>query len=179
MKITGGEARGRIVPSPAGRKVRPTSSKMRQALFNILNTRIDNADFLDVFAGSGLMGIEALSRGAAHLIAVDEDRVLASNIQAVARSMGYDAKVITGDFRRVIPNMGGQEFDIIFADPPYGTDFGSLTVALVEEHQLLNDGGILVVEHSVRNCPECVGPVLKRADYRRYGESAFSFFTRE
>jgi 16S rRNA (guanine(966)-N(2))-methyltransferase RsmD len=149
---------------------------MRQALFNILSARIANADFLDIFAGSGLVGLEALSRGVASLTAIEEDRVLAHNIQAAVAQMGYEAEIIATDFRRAIPTINGRKFDIIFADPPYGTSFGSEVLSLVAAHKLLKPGGILVVEHSARACPHYEGDILRPEDYRRYGQSAFSFF---
>src|SRR5881628_2830881 len=119
LRITGGEARGRSISGPIGLEARPTASKIRQAFFNILHERINGARFLDLFAGTGLMGIEALSRGAHQLVAVYESRKMTKMIQANLAKIGYEAEVISADVRRVIPILETDSFDIIFADPPY------------------------------------------------------------
>lgn len=176
IRITGGEARGRAITSPAHKGVRPTASKMRQALFNILAPKVAEARFLDVFAGTGLVGLEALSRGAASLTAIEQNRALALSIRVAAQNLGYDADVTVADFRRALPGLAGKKFDIIFADPPYRAEFGQEVLAMVTENNLLDDDGVLVVEHLNQNKLAVDSLPLEQVDRRQYGQSAFSFF---
>lgn len=175
IRITGGNERGRGVPSPQAKGVRPTASKMRQALFNILGARVQDARFLDVFAGTGLIGLEALSRGVASLTAIEQNRSLVQGIKMAARSLGYEAEIMPGDFRAAMPRLAGRKFDIIFADPPYKTDFAQMVLLLVVENHLLKDDGVLVVEH-LNGCHIVGSEPLTQIDRRQYGQSAFSFF---
>ena len=176
MRITGGEARGRCITSPEGLAVRPTGAKIRQALFNILSARIEGARFLDVFAGTGLMGLEALSRGCNDVVFIEESRRMTEAIHSSLTVLGYEAKVMTGDFRRLLPAFGPQEFDIIFADPPYKSPFGKLLVEAVERHDLLAEGGVLVVEHLRGNQLPVGISLLQKVDQRFYGQTGLSFF---
>src|SRR5262249_16481896 len=116
MIITGGQARGRRIASPEGLAVRPTASKIRQALFNILGVRIKKAHFLDIFAGTGMMGLEALSRGAAELTVVEESRKMVRAIEASLLRLGYEsqAQIYTADFRQLLPTLTPHQFDVIF-----------------------------------------------------------------
>jgi 16S rRNA (guanine966-N2)-methyltransferase len=176
MRITGGEARGRSITSPEGLAVRPTGAKIRQAFFNILGQRIEGARFLDVFAGTGMMGLEALSRGCNDVVFVEESRRMTDAIQSSLGELGYEAKVMTGDFRRLLPGFGPREFDIIFADPPYKSPFGKLVVEVIERHELLAEGGVLVVEHLRGNQLPVEINLLQKVDQRNYGQTGLSFF---
>lgn len=147
LRITGGQARGRSIESPQGLDVRPTSSKIRQALFNILGARVSGANFLDLFAGSGLMGMEAMSRGAASLTAVEESGKLANAIEKALERLDLEGEVIRGDVRDVVNNLPKLYFDIVFADPPYKSSLGKTVVQLVAKKRILKREGILVVEH--------------------------------
>lgn len=177
MRITGGEARGRAVVAPKGLAVRPTGSKVRQALFNILGGRIHEARFLDVCAGTGLMGLEALSRGAGSLISVEENRQAVKAIEESIKLLGYDAEVIAGDFRQVLPVLEPRSFDMVFADPPYSCPFINSIPLLVDKFDLLDDGGVLVIEH-LRSLmlPDEIGR-LQRDQVRNYGQTSLSFFS--
>ncbi len=150
MIITGGEARGRRIACPENAEVRPTASKIRQAFFNILGERVTDARFLDIFAGSGLMGFEALSRGARSLVAIEESKKLVAAIRKCAKKLGFEheAEVLQGDFRRAIEWLPTGEFDIAFADPPYNSPFPSSVAYLFERNQLLIPGGVLPIEHT-------------------------------
>ncbi len=183
MKITAGQFRGRSVHCPAGLDVRPTSSKVRQAFFNILGTKVRGAAFLDIFAGSGLMGFEALSRGAAYVAFIEESRdqgrAIDKTIAMFAQQAG-EAELILGDFRRVLPDLKRQsKFDLIFADPPYKRRYGATVLALVEEHALLGEGGLTIIEH-FRDDPlpdQSPDGNLMKCDYRVYGQTALTFFS--
>jgi 16S rRNA (guanine(966)-N(2))-methyltransferase RsmD len=149
---------------------------MRQALFNILGARTPGARFLDIFAGTGLIGLEALSRGAASLTAIEQNRPLAANIKIAAQNLGYEAEIISGDFREALPTLEGRVFEIIFADPPYEAGFERQTLALVAKHHLLNEQGLVVIEHLSRNEVLYKELPFRQIDRRQYGQSAFSFY---
>lgn len=176
MRITGGEARGRIVPSPEGLAVRPTASKIRQAFFNILQTRVSDCDFLDIFAGSGLMGLEALSRGAKSLTSIESDRRMTRALEDCLKNLGYEADVICGDYRHVLTTLPPLQFDIIFADPPYKTNYPNGVVEMVEKCALLKDEGVLAIEHNRDFKFNQTERALKMYDRRQYGTTAISFF---
>ena len=177
MRITGGEARGRNIGGPSGRDVRPTSSKVRQALFNIVGARIKDARFLDICAGSGLVGLEAMSRGAKALTSVEQNKVMATNLAATAKQLGYAIRVLPLNFKTALPLLHGQKFDLIFADPPYRS---GLTRAILNEickHELLAEGGLLIVEHLTNATADLGKTPLIKFDTRSYGQTALSFFT--
>ncbi|MBX9667600.1 MAG: 16S rRNA (guanine(966)-N(2))-methyltransferase RsmD [Candidatus Obscuribacterales bacterium] len=179
LRITGGGARGRVITSPRGLEVRPTSSKIRQALFNILSGRLNNAKFLDLFAGSGLMGMEALSRGAKSLVAVELERTLADNIKESLDQFGFEGDVITGDVRQVLSEMRGQKFDIIFADPPYKSGLAGSTVQLVDRYGLLQEDGLLIIEHAKSADLPVEKISVKLTKQREYGRTCLSFFDKQ
>src|SRR6185369_11018132 len=148
IRITGGEARGRTVPSPHEEGVRPTASKIRQAFFNILGAKTADADFLDIFAGTGLMGLEAASRGARSVTSIEENRRMGKAIESCFHHLGYEPSVIVGDFRKILSNFQPDAFDIIYADPPYQSRFAASVTELVDKLGLLRVSGIFAVEHA-------------------------------
>lgn len=178
MRITGGTARGRSVESPVGLEIRPTGAKVRQALFNILAWRMSGARFLDICAGTGLIGIEALSRGAGSLISVEENRAVAKAVENSLRKLKLDGEVICGDWRRVLPILEPKSFDIIFADPPYKSPHIKEIPLSVEKYDLLDEGGLLVIEHlkGYKFSDDCT--VLALQSTRNYGQTSLSFFCR-
>ncbi len=178
MRITGGTARGRAISGPVGLEARPTASKMRQALFNILRNNLEGARFLDLFAGTGLMGMEALSRGAGSLVCVEENKRLARGIEADLKRLGFEGEVICADVRKVLPVLEPDSFDIIYADPPYGSRLYASVLHGVGKHELLSPDGVLVIEHAAKVELESEKDNLVEFDRRHYGQSSFSFFRR-
>lgn len=178
LRITGGECRGRVITGPEGLEVRPTASKIRQAFFNIISNRIVDARFVDVCAGSGLMGIEALSRGAQSLIAIEENRRFAQAIEKNCEKFGYKqrSEVICGDARKVLALLNPNEADVIFADPPYKSQLAEPILRAVDKNQLLAQGGILVIEHAIDMPPPDSLNTLQMYDRRKYGQTAVSFY---
>jgi 16S rRNA (guanine(966)-N(2))-methyltransferase RsmD len=179
MKITGGEAKGRNIVLPPGKDVRPTASKMRQALFNIIARRVEGSSFLDVFAGSGLMGMEALSRGASSLVQIEQNKQMAQAIQKSAELLGYRSEVLSLDFRQAFKLLSGRKFDIIFADPPYKTNFAQSVLHGVNHQALLEPDGILIIEHLFQTEFDLTEYELEFVERRKYGQSAFSFWCRK
>lgn len=155
MRIFAGALKNRVLKSPKGLSTRPTMGMVREALFNICQYRIEGALFLDLFAGSGAMGLEALSRGAARAVFVEINRecvqCISDNIQKVG--MAEQAQVLQGDVFAKIKALEkmGRAFDIIYADPPYekgqeGLQYGEKLVRAIDESALLKPGGLFFIE---------------------------------
>ena len=147
MRIIAGEFKGRRLESPADYSVRPTTDKVKEALFSILSQQIWGSRVLDLFAGTGNLGIEALSRGAAECVFCDSSRDSIKLIKSnIAHCKAQGARVIPGDFRKTLANLDGQ-FDIILLDPPYDKEFLEPAFELIREHNLLAEDGVIVAEH--------------------------------
>lgn len=177
MRIVGGSLGGRVLRAPPGRDTRPTSEKVREALFNILGS-VEGDHVLDLFAGSGALGIEALSRGAAHVTFVDGGKAALTAVRANLAQLGIAdrAQVIAGDAvataARLVPTT---PWRLVFVDPPYASDLAQKAVlALRPEH--LSPGAVIVIEHDRRNAPPDALGSLLRTDQRRYGDTLVSFF---
>jgi 16S rRNA (guanine966-N2)-methyltransferase len=181
MRITGGDCRGRVINGPDGLAVRPTASKVRQAFFNILSNKIEGAVFVDVCAGSGLMGFEALSRGAAGLILIEENKRLAQAIKENVKLLGFTgvAEVIIGDARRVLPLLGAGEADIIFVDPPYKAKLATPILQTADTADLLKSDGVFAIEHANDDRLPEETHKLVCYDRRKYGQTAVSFYRKK
>ncbi|MEW6077696.1 MAG: 16S rRNA (guanine(966)-N(2))-methyltransferase RsmD [Thermodesulfobacteriota bacterium] len=179
LKIIGGRCRGRSLVSPRGMAVRPTAGRVREAIFNILFSRIDNAVVLDLFAGTGAMGIEALSRGAARAVFVDSRpealAVIRQNLQACGLSSA--AGIIRQDATRNLSGLVHLQlmFDIVFMDPPYNRDTVGKALAALAGTVLLKPGSMVVLEHSPREPAEEESGRFHLLDQRRYGQTVVSF----
>lgn len=183
MRISAGEHRGRRLQSPKGTKTRPTSDLLRQALFNILGARIQGARVLDLFAGTGAIGLEAVSRGAASATFVEADRRAVASLQAnlAALNLTKRARVVVADILPALTRLqaAGGTFDCIFLDPPYASDLATRCIETLADGRLLSDNGALVTQAFHKTAlPERIG-VLRRAWRRRYGESSLTLYTKE
>jgi 16S rRNA (guanine966-N2)-methyltransferase len=177
MRIVGGSLGGRVLRAPPGAATRPTSEKVREAMFNILGD-VAGTQVLDMFAGSGALGIEALSRGAAHATFIDQAKPALAVVRANLRDLGLEdrATVLVGDAvalgARHVP---ASPWQLVFVDPPYRSD---LAVRAVQTLAHLAPDAVIVVEHDRRNAPpENLGSLL-RTDQRRYGDTLVSFYRR-
>lgn len=179
MRIIGGEARGRPIRLPVGCRIRPTADRVKESLFNILNP-VEGAYFLDIYAGCGNVGLEALSRGARGSVFVEKDPRLADAIRENLRLLGYErqGEVIAAGAEQGLRRLGkrGERFDVLFADPPYDEDFLPEILGCLEGAELLAENGIIVLQHSVREDPkESITQTLVMTDQRRYGDTLLSF----
>ncbi|HVN04933.1 MAG TPA: 16S rRNA (guanine(966)-N(2))-methyltransferase RsmD [Bryobacteraceae bacterium] len=170
MRVIGGEFRSRRLKTLPGLGTRPTPDRLRETLFNILAPRIADAVFVDAYAGTGAVGIEALSRGAARCIFLERSKAAVDVIRDNLHALGITehANVVVG---KVLVSLGRQRADIIFLDPPYNmeTEYAS---ALAEAHAPL-----VIAQHSVRFDPgETHGP-LRRSRVVRQGDNALSFYS--
>ena len=186
MRVIAGKYRGRNLKSPASLEVRPTSDRLRETLFNVIAPRIEDARFLDLCAGSGAVGIEALSRGAAHVTFVDRSRKMCSLIRSnldLCRIEEEDTKVVhseTQDYlRRAIGQTRavGRPWDLVFFDPPYAIEYSPiLEIFGSQASSLLSPGGLLIVEHHHKTAlPEKLHGI-RRTRVLKQGDSALSFY---
>ncbi len=180
MRIIGGRVGGRTLKAPKGASTRPTSDKVREAIFNILGSLTEPpARVLDLYAGSGALALEALSRGAGAAVLVDAERDACDLIRVNAGALGLSVEVVCSPVVRWLAKEAGGAFGWIFLDPPYGShETGELDKALdlVAKKGLLDASGIAVAEHDWRQAPdERYGP-LALFDRRRYGQTAVSFY---
>ncbi len=174
MRVIAGEFRSRRLKSIPGAATRPTPDRLRETLFDILAPRIEGATFLDAYAGTGAVGIEALSRGAAHAYFLERNRGALEVIRENLASLGLEARatVITGPVMLTLPRYHA---DIVFLDPPYDQE-REYTAAL--ETLSENPPGLLVVQHSIRaKLPDQHG-TLHRSRTVRQGDNALSFYAR-
>lgn len=181
MRVIAGSLRGRKLVSIRGRAIRPTADRVREALFNILGGRPNDAQVLDLFAGTGAMGIEALSRGARRAVFVDRSapalQVIRRNIalcRLEARSRVVQLDIISG-FASLIPDHGA--FDLIFIDPPYNRGMIRPTLLQLSESRLQADDALAVVEHDPAEIIDPPPSGWIPIDQRRYGQTQLSFFT--
>lgn len=183
MKVIGGAARGRKLRVPKGLAVRPTAARVKESLFNILPHDFSGIRLLDLFAGSGNVSIEALSRGAVEAVLVDESARSAAAIRAnLARlELNRRAQVWIAPVARSLRKLdkAGEKFDLIFLDPPYDKGWVSTTMEVIGRSSLLNPAGIVIVEHSGREAIKPSYGVLMLNDRRRYGDTLLSFFRRQ
>lgn len=178
MRIIAGTLKGRRLDAPTWEGLRPTSDKLRETLFNVLARRIAGAVVLDGYAGTGAVGIEALSRGASHVTFVERDPRAAALIEANLKRCGVTDRyaIIRARFAGTDRPPGGGHFDVIFLDPPYGAQ--ELAAALEAAEPLVADGTLAIVEHARRDAaPESSG-TLVRTRAIVSGDSALAFYTR-
>ena len=180
MRIIGGEFKSRILADFAGDDVRPTSDRAREALFNILARKVPLARVLDLFAGSGALGIESLSRGAKEVVfndaAKDSVALLKKNLATLKLTNSDRVQISNRDYSVCLDCDVGK-FDIIFLDPPYRFDYGKIALEKIARKGLLNDDGVIIYERDRAFEGEIAG--LEKYDERKYGKAIFTFFRRE
>jgi 16S rRNA (guanine966-N2)-methyltransferase len=182
MRVIAGIYRGRNLRSPPSMQVRPTSDRLRETLFNVIAPRIQEARFLDLCAGSGAVGIEALSRGASHVTFVDRSRKLCGLVEAnldLCRVPEEMTEVVMSEAAEFLRRAAarGPTWDIAFFDPPYALDYSPVLSAFGTQ-SLLAEDGLLVVEHHHKNeLPDEVG-ALRRWRTLKQGDSSLSFYER-
>ena len=177
MRIIGGKYRGRVLATFDGESVRPTADRVKESLFNILALRFYGARVLDLFAGSGALGLESLSRGAAEVVFNDKSKdslaILKKNLRALKLEEGREAKLYNLDAENYL-DYERRPFDLIFIDPPYALEIGVRAVQKIAQKGLLAEDGVLVFERDVPFEGEVDG--LEKYDERRYGRTILTFF---
>lgn len=183
-RVIAGEAKGLPLAAPAGEATRPTADRTKEALFSSLEGRLSDAEVLDLCAGSGQLGIEALSRGAASATAVEQSRQACRIIRENYKKCGFDKKLrlLPADLGRALRQLAAEErrFDLVFFDPPYKEV--SRLLPMVDRmlaSGLLAEDGLLILEESSRDARPHEGLKLKCFKSRRYGAALLSYFCHE
>lgn len=181
MRIVAGAFGGRRLHTPRGLKIRPTPDRVREAVFSIIAPRLPGARIMDLFAGTGAMGLEALSRGASHVIFVDENpgaiRLIRTN--AALCGIGERAAIVEAPVERALRRFSADKIicGLVFLDPPYGKGLVERTLPYLAE--VTHPGALAVAEHHVKDIlPDTVGSWMKSRE-RRYGDTAVSFFLKD
>jgi 16S rRNA (guanine966-N2)-methyltransferase len=173
LRIVGGALGGRTLRSVPGNETRPTSDRVRQSLFDLLGQRMDGLDVLDLFAGTGAMGLEAISRGAAKAVLIEKEAracgVILGNIADL--KLEAVAKVVRGELPGALSLLRGQRFDLIFSDPPYALRAAQGTLDALCSNDLLAPGARVVLEMDRRETKPSLLSGLSLLDERRYGDT--------
>ena len=177
MRVITGSARGRRLKTPENMDIRPTTDNVKESLFNILQFDIEGRQVLDLFAGTGQLGIECLSRGAAGVTFVDRDREAIRIVRENLRICGLTAPVLQEDALRFLER--GQKFDLVFVDPPYDSELYEAVLERINSVDILSDGGIIVCEaRRERDLPAMSAPYYKSREYR-YSQVKLCFYKKE
>lgn len=177
MRIISGTAKGRRLVGPKSPLIRPVSDKVKEAIFNILGS-VENLSVLDLFAGTGSVGLEAGSRGAAKVVLVDSGfealKIIHQNI--VACHLDETASVLRGNIPHILKKLAKKEqrFDLVFVDPPYDRGLINPSLSALLEFKLIDAQSLVIIEHSPREMPACDGMCM--TDRRKYGQTYVSFF---
>ncbi len=173
MRVTAGKYKGRLLINNKYQHIRPTADIVKQALFNKLTIEILDAKVLDLFSGSGALGIEAISRGASEAVFVDADKRSVDYTKANLKNLGITAKVLHLSFDAALNLLKGQQFDIILLDPPYKSELYLPALELISKLNLLSDNGIIVCEHD-KDYTLPLGD-FRLLDEKRYGIKKLSY----
>lgn len=182
MRIIAGTAKGRVLKSQRGQTLRPTGDRMRESVFGVLGPRVRGARFLDLYAGVGTMGLEALSRGASEAVFVESHRPAGRMIEENVRRCGFEgrARVLAMAVARAVSVLRreGAPFDIVFADPPYERgEVGAAVARLTQWPELVAEDGILLIQHSRHEEPPA-SDTFEGMRRLRFGETIVDLYQR-
>ena len=182
LRIVAGTVKGRRLKIPSGENVRPTQDRIRESLFNILGSDLNGQQVLDLFAGSGALGIEALSRGAAYTLFIDSRHACVQTIQDNLLKCGFQEEAgviqgkLPGDLGKIKKNALPERYDVVFLDPPYNLwDKGELLDQLLQ-FNLLKEDARIVYEHYYKDIFQQVPQGFIMEEQRRYGDTVLTFF---
>ncbi len=175
MRIIGGRHRGRKLAEFGGEEIRPTADRVKESLFNILSFKIAGATVLDLFCGSGNLGLECLSRGAAsaHFNDFSKESLLVLKKNIASLKVERECEITNSDYLFCLA-ITNKTYDLIFIDPPYAKEYGVQALKIIAGRGLLNEGGVAVYERDRAFTGEVAG--LEMYDERRYGKTYLSFF---
>jgi 16S rRNA (guanine966-N2)-methyltransferase len=183
VRIIAGAYKGRRLATPRGERTRPTADQVRIALLDTLMPWLPEARVLDLFAGGGGVGLEALSRGAAHATFVERDARAVQALRANVTALGVEraARIVRDDVRRALQTLrrDGGRFDVVFLDPPYDGDDVATTLDTFGGVDLLADGAVVVAQHLTKRAPPTSIGGLTAFRARRFGETTLTFFGRD
>ena len=177
MRVITGTARGRKLKEPAGMDIRPTTDQVKEAVFNICQFDIEGRRVLDLFGGTGQLGIEAKSRGAAAVDIVDASPESIRLIKENVKLTGLDIRVTRADALSYLASCG--HYDLIFLDPPYAGGLAEQALERIKAFDILSNGGIILCETDAKTTlPELEAPLQKRKEYR-YGKVKLTLYSKE
>jgi len=180
MRIISGAFRGRLLRAPKGNRIRPTIDKVRESIFNIIAAEVAGAKVLDLFAGTGAMGLEALSREAKFCCFVDQGeeavRLIRENIQLCGAQ--DRSRIIQGSAASAIRRLGSENelFDLIFMDPPYGKGLIEKNLQIIGD--VANDDALVIAEQHIKDEPPKVSGIWQKDRERRYGDTLISVYSK-
>lgn len=181
MRVISGKARGTILHSIEEKETRPTLDRVKESLFNIIQSRIEESIILDLFAGSGAIAIEFLSRGArkAYICEKNVDAVVMINKNLTKTKLKENAIIYNEDYKKCLEKIKNIKFDIIFLDPPYKEDYAIETVKYIENQQMLQDDGIIIIEtdepEKITKKIDNINSKYSIYDLRKYGRASLIF----
>ncbi|MBR5538006.1 MAG: 16S rRNA (guanine(966)-N(2))-methyltransferase RsmD [Clostridia bacterium] len=180
MRIITGTARGKRLQTPDGLHTRPTSDRVKQSVFNIIQFDIEGRKVLDLFGGSGQLGLEAMSRGAASCVIVEGDRNAQKAIEANIRNCGFDrgCQLIKGDAFQFLQRQKPGSYHLIFLDPPYGGELLNRAIAEICRIDILAEGGIMVCESAADDVVQPVQAPYRVVKQYRYGHTDLTIITK-
>lgn len=180
MRIITGSARGKRLQTPAGLHTRPTTDRVKESVFNIVQWDLEGRKVLDLFGGSGQLGLEALSRGAASCVIVDGDRNAQKAIEANIKNCGFEktCQLIKGDSFQFLQRQKKDSYHVIFLDPPYGGDLLNRAVADICRIDILTENGIMVCESSADDQLQPVPAPYRVVKRYAYGHTAVTIITK-
>ena len=177
MRVITGSARGRRLKTPENYDIRPTTDNVKESVFNIIQFDIEGRRVLDLFAGTGQLGIECLSRGAESAVFVDKDRAAVQIVRDNLKTCGLKATVLQEDAQSFLRHCG--KFDVIFVDPPYDSGLYESVLETINSVDILSNGGIIICEaRRERQFPDMTAPYAKRKEYS-YGKVKVCIYTKE
>jgi len=180
LRVIGGLAKGRRLKAVKGTKTRPTADRVKESLFNIIREKVADSNFLDLYAGTGNVGIEALSRGAAQAVFIEQDRkaikILKENLNLT--SFQQKAEVYQQDVLVALDILGRKKrtFSLIFLDPPYYEGLEEKTLEKILLSKVLTPDGLIIVEHLRKNILPAKVNILQLVRTETYGDTAMSFY---
>lgn len=182
MRIIAGEAKNKKIKSRKGMNTRPTLGSVKESLFSIISPYVPDSSFLDLFSGTGNIALEALSRGSRRAVMIEQDPEALKIVIENINSLGYEerCRAYKNDVIRAVEILGRKEerFDIIFMDPPYKQELCTKVIKAISKAGVLAEGGLIICEHHIfEELADEIGE-FKKADYRKYGKKAMTFYTR-
>jgi 16S rRNA (guanine(966)-N(2))-methyltransferase RsmD len=180
MRIIAGSARGRKLAAPVGETTRPTADFVKENMFNIIQFDIEGREVIDLYCGSGQLGLEALSRGASRAVLVDMSAAVAGVAQKNAETLGFtpQCRVVTAEALKYLESRRDKA-DLIFLDPPYGTPLLDKTLRRLAEFDILRPGGIIVCECAREDGPDPLLPPYRQGRRYNYGARSIVLYTRD
>ncbi len=177
MKVTAGKYKGRVLNENTFEHIRPTADMVKQSIFNKLFEKVNGAKVLDLFCGTGALGIEAISRGARDAVFVDKDKNSIKLTKSNLQKLGLSPSVYLCDYQEALRKMQGEKFDIILLDPPYKAGLYENALKLIEKYDILEDDGVIVCEHE--RGEKIDYSLYDKADEKQYGIKEVTYLTKK